>query len=274
MLMVFRLLYRVLLQSLDRGANAEPKDAGAAGRPSSEIRGTHPRRRRVATLAVLLGAGAIAALVLAGLLPVPLETTGERAATLRLSIPEVGTKPLVVYLRGTDLDSAAPAAEASPLPRIRSVDGRFSPRFQVAAAASTIEMVNADSIAHNTHVFSRGETVFNVALPLPGVTVRKVLTGDGIFDIRCDMHPWMRAWVFVSPSRHYAVLTEPTTIDFTGIAPGEYVLHDWQPNRPESIRAVSLAAGETRHLRLRRDASPATPISGSATWDRRVAPSP
>ena len=119
MLMVVRLIYRVLLQSLDRGASAEPKDAGAAGRPSSEIRGT--RRRRVATPAVLLGAGAIAALVLAGLLPVPLETTGDRAATLRLSIPEVDAKPLVVYLRGTNLDSAAPAAEASPLPRIRSV---------------------------------------------------------------------------------------------------------------------------------------------------------
>ena len=263
MLMVFRLLYRVLLQSLDRGASAEPEDAGAAGRPSSEIRGT--RRRHVATLAVLLGTGTIAALMLAGLLPVPLETTGDRAATLRLSIPEVG---------GTGLDSAAPAAEASPPPRIRSVDGRFSPRFQVAAAASTIEMVNADSIAHNTHVFSRGETVFNVALPLPGVTVRKVLTGDGIFDVRCDMHPWMRAWVFVSPSRHYAVLSEPATIDFTGIAPGEYVLHDWQPDRPEGIRAVNLAAGEIRHLRLRRDASPATPISGSTMWDRRVAPSP
>ena len=274
MLMVFRLLYRVLAQSLDRGASAEPKDAAAAGRASSEIRGTHPRRRHVATLAVLLGAGAIAALVLAGLLPDALETTGDRAATLRLGIPEVGAKPLVVYLRGTDLDSAAPAAEASSLPRIRSVDGRFSPRFQVAAAASTIEMVNADSIAHNTHVFSRGETVFNVALPLPGVTVRKVLTGDGIFDVRCDMHPWMRAWVFVPPSRHYAVLGEPATIDFTGIAPGEYVLHDWQPDRPEGVRAVSMAAGETRHLRLRRDASPATPISGSATWVRRVAPSP
>ena len=251
MRMVFRLLYRVLLQSLDRGASAEPEDTGAAGRPSKDTRGTRSRRRSVAALAVVLGAGAIAALVLAGLLPPPLETTGDRAAALRLGIPVVGSKPLVVYLKGADLDPPAPAAEASPLPRIRSVDGRFSPGFQVATTGSTIEMVNADTIAHNTHVFSRGETVFNVALPLPGVTVRKVLAGDGIFDVRCDMHPWMRAWVFVSPSRHYAVLTEPATVEFTGIAPGEYILHDWQPNRPESVRAVSLAPGETRHLRLR-----------------------
>jgi hypothetical protein len=112
-------------------------------------------------------------------------------------------------------------------------------------------MVNTDSIAHNTHVFNRGETVFNVALPVQGVTVTKVLTGDGIFDVRCDMHPWMRAWLFVSPSRHYAVVHEPTTIGFTGMAPGEYILHVWQPDRPESIHSVNLRAGETRQLRLR-----------------------
>ena len=259
MLMILRLLYRVLAQSLDRVADAEPEDAGAAGRPSKDIRGR--RRRRAAALAIVMCAGAIAALVLAGLLPVPLTITGDRAAAVRLSVPEVASKPLVVYLSGAGLDAPAPAAEAAPTPRIRSTDGGFSPRFQVAAPASTIEMVNADSTAHNTHVFSRGETVFNVALPLPGVTVTKVLTGDGILDVRCDMHPWMRAWVFVPPSPHYAVLTEPAAVDFSGIAPGEYVLHDWQPNRPETIRAVRLAPGEIRHLRLRSEAAPATPIS-------------
>ena len=95
------------------------------------------------------------------------------------------------------------------------------------------------------------ETVFNIALPVQGVRVRKVLTGDDIFDIRCDMHPWIRVWLFVSPSPHYAVIREPTTLGFTGIAPGEFILHVWQPDRPESIRSVNLRAGETRHLRLR-----------------------
>ena len=72
-----------------------------------------------------------------------------------------------------------------------------------------------------------------------------------MFDVRCDMHPWMRAWVFVSPSPHYAVVHEPTTIAFTDIAPGQYILHLWQPDRRESILPLELVAGETRHLRLR-----------------------
>ena len=201
----------------------------------------------------MLALGVVAAAV--GVLsirpPTAPENAGDTLADLSLSIPVVGAGPLVVYLRGSGLVPPHPGTGDSPPYRIRSVDGRFLPEFQVVPRASTLEMVNSDTVAHNAHVFSRGETVFNVALPLRGVTVGKALAGDGIFDVRCDMHPWMRAWVFVPPSRHHAVIDRPTTVRFTGIAPGEYVLHDWQPGRPEHVRLLRLAAGETRRLRLR-----------------------
>ena len=249
--MVFRLLYRLLLQRLDRGAGAMPRDSTAPGRPGRGVSGPHPRRRRKSTAVVVAGVAALGVAVLAVLAPTPPATNGGPKAVLRLSIPVVDARPLVVYLRGAGLDRPPPGADPAPAHRIRSAEGRFSPEFQVIPPAGIVEMANTDSTAHNAHVFSRGETVFNVAMPVRGVTVRKVLTGDGIFDVRCDMHPWMRAWMFVSPSRHYAVVHEPATVTFSGIAPGEYVLHDWQPNRPEGFRPVRLAAGETRHLRLR-----------------------
>ena len=247
--MVLRLLYRLLLQRLDRDAGAGSAESAAIARTANgfALSFAHPA---YATL-LALGIAGLAVVVLSILPSASLKNTDGALADLTLSIPVVGARPLVVYLRGTDLVPPRPGAGATAPYRIRSVDGRFLPEFQVVPRASTLEMVNSDTIAHNTHVFSRGETVFNVALPLRGVTVRKVLAGDGVFDVRCDMHPWMTAWVFVPPSRHYAVVDHPTTVRFTGIAPGEYVLHDWQPGRPETIRLVRLAAGETRSLRLR-----------------------
>ena len=247
--MVLRLLYRLLLQRLDRDAGAGPAQSAATARTTNQFPPslTHP----VSVTTLALGAVALAVVVLSNLLPTSPKNAGGGLADLSLRIPVVEARPLVVYLRGSDLAPPRPDPGASPPYRIRSVDGRFAPEFQVVPRASKLEMVNSDTIAHNTHVFRRGETVFNVALPLQGVTVRKALAGDGIFDVRCDMHPWMRAWVFVSPSRHYAVVDRPTTIRFAGIAPGEYVLHDWQPGRPENARLVRLAAGESRRLRLR-----------------------
>ena len=264
--MVLRLLYRLLLQRLDRDAGAEPAESAAIARTKSGF--TPSLAHRVAVTMLALGVVAFAVVVLSNLLPTSPRDADGGFADLSLSVPVVGARPLVVYLQGSGLAPPRPDPDTSPPHRIRSVDGRFVPEFQVVPRASTLEMVNSDTIAHNTHVFSRGETVFNVALPLQGVTVRKALAGDGIFDVRCDMHPWMRAWVFVPPSRHYAVVDQPTTVRFTGIAPGEYVLHDWQPGRPENVRLVRLAAGETRRLRLR------LPISGSATSGRRAAPLP
>ena len=247
--MVLRLLYRLLLQRLDRGAGAGPAESAAIARAAS---GFAPSFANPAAATMLvLGVVGLAVVVLSVLLPTSPRNADGALADLSLSIPVVAATPLVVYLQGSGLVAPQSDPDPSPPPRIRSVDGRFLPEFQVVPPASTLEMVNSDTVAHNTHVFSRGETVFNVALPLQGVTVRKTLAGDGIFDVRCDMHPWMRAWVFVSPSRHYAVVDRPTTVRFTGIAPGEYVLHDWQPGRPENVHLVRLAPGETRRLRLR-----------------------
>ena len=249
--MVLRLLYRLLLQRLDHSAGATPRESIATGRPGNVDAGSRLRRHRIPAVAGGIGAATLAVAGLAMLVPTPPATNDASKAVLRLSIPVVDAKPLVVYLRGTGLDPPSAGAGSPSIHWIRSADGRFLPEFQVVPPAGIVEMANTDSTAHNTHVFSRGETVFNVALPVRGVKVRKVLSGDGIFDIRCDMHPWMRAWMFVPPSRHYAVVGEPTTVTFSGMAPGDYVLHDWQPNRPEGIRPVRLEAGETRHLRLR-----------------------
>ena len=247
--MVFRLLYRLLLQSLDRDAAAEPERSGTARGRTKE--GPAPFRHAAGPLIIALSFVAVVVVAISVLLPPPTNMFGDVSANLSLSIPDVDAKPLVVYLHGAGLAPPRPGPEPSRTYRIRSIDGRFSPEFQVVPYASTMEMFNADSIAHNTHVFSRGETVFNVALPVRGVTVRKVLTGSGIFRVRCDMHTWMKAWLFVSPSRHYAVLREPTTINFAEIEPGEYSLHVWQPDRGESTLLLNLEAGETRRLRLR-----------------------
>lgn len=246
--MVFRLLYRLFLQSLNRDSAAESPESATTGGRAKET--AAPFRRVSAPVAFVLFVAALSAVAISVLFPTLQKRTGDASSVLILSIPEVDAKPLIVYLYGTGLDPPRPQRDSSPVHRIRSVNGRFSPWFQVVPYAGTMEMVNVDAVAHNTHVFNRGETVFNVALPIQGVRVRKVLTGTGIFKIRCDMHPWMKAWLFVSPSQHYAVVHDPTTISFSDIDPGEYTLHVWQPDRGESVLLLDLEAGETRRMRL------------------------
>jgi len=48
----------------------------------------------------------------------------------------------------------------------------------------------------------------------------------GIF-FKCDVHPWMGAWVHVLPNPFFQVTGKDGTYKFTGLPPGEYEIHAW-----------------------------------------------
>lgn len=175
-------------------------------------------------------------------------------ATLRLRVAGVESPPLLVYLDRPGSDAAVArahlAAVAPPTVQLNSVGNVFEPAFQVAPLAARVEVGNADPVAHNTHVFEGRRTLFNVALPVQGVPVTRVLGRAGLFEVRCDLHSWMRAALFVPPNPHHAVIREAGEVVLRDIAPGSYRLHTWSRARGESVQAIDLPPGETRTLDL------------------------
>jgi plastocyanin len=180
-------------------------------------------------------------------------------AALELRIDAISSTPLVIFLETAErttapvdrLTASATSAAPSATARIASVNSTFEPAFQVAPIAASIEVSNQDAIAHNTHVFDGQRTLFNVALPRSGVHVHKLLGRVGIFDVRCDLHAWMRAWIFVPPANsHHAVIRQPGKVTLSNVAPGDYQLHTWTPAEGESTQALSLGTGEIKALRL------------------------
>ena len=99
--MVLRLLYRLLLQRLDRDAGAGLAESAAIARTTS---GFAPSLAHPAAVTMLaLGVVALAVVVLSNLLPTSPGNADGRLADLSLSIPVVGARPLVVYLQGPGL---------------------------------------------------------------------------------------------------------------------------------------------------------------------------
>ncbi len=173
----------------------------------------------------------------------------DAGATLELRVDNIGSAPVVIFLESPN-DAVVPATgDPHDKPaRVTSINSAFRPAFQVAPLTADIEVANDDAIPHNTHLFDGRRTVFNVATPTPGVRVRKVLRQPGIFAVRCDLHPWMRAWVFVPANPHYAVMWQPGSTTLRDIPPGQYRLHSWDQARGQESRALTLNAGETTAL--------------------------
>jgi hypothetical protein len=179
-------------------------------------------------------------------------------ATLRLRVAGVGVgaTPLLVYLdrpEGRAVAAAASAATPATV-QLSSIGSVFEPAFQIAPLAARMELGNADAVAHNTHLFQAAEgrrrTLFNVALPKQDVPVARVLARTGLFEVRCDLHAWMRAAVFVPPNAHHLLVREAGEFELRDIAPGRWRLHVWQAERGDRVRSIELAPGATEAMEI------------------------
>jgi hypothetical protein len=241
---MLRLLYLLLRQKAHR-ERAEPGLAFAAPR-----RGRSSRTFAFGAAALAACAALIGAYAYLGLAPAPLAAAPARTATLQLRVDAVESAPLVVFLEVPGPAGGKAQAASDAAVRITSVNSSFQPVFQVAPIAASVEVGNQDPIAHNTHVFDGRRTLFNVAVPLSGVRVHKVLGRPGIFDVRCDFHPWMRAWLFVPSGPHHAVVWAPGEAALRDIPPGHYRLHVWTPAHGDTIRTLTFGSGEVKSLQL------------------------
>lgn len=236
---MLRLLYLLLDQHLRRHDDTPPLAAPAL----------HRRRTLMAGGLVALIAGiALVSFIAGRIATAPPMATATAGATLELRVDHIGSAPLVIFLESPDAIDTVDANRHAQTARLTSVNSAFQPAFQVASLMADIDVGNDDAIPHNTHVFDGQRTVFNVATPTPGVRVRKQLRQPGIFGVRCDLHPWMRAWVFVPANPHYAVMWQPGSTTLRDVPPGEYRLHAWDPVGGQVSKTLTLDAGETKSL--------------------------
>ena len=93
-----------------------------------------------------------------------------------------------------------------------------------------VEVHNSDPFLHNIHSLAVDNNVFNFAMPNVGEKKIEPFTAVETFQIKCDVHPWMKAIVRVFDNPYFAVTNEDGkySIDTKGLKDGAYVLDFWQ----------------------------------------------
>ena len=152
----------------------------------------------------------------------------------------------VVFLK--DVAAGKPWPETTQArPVLDQEKCRFEPHVQVARRGK-IDIVNSDPVLHNTHGYYGKRTAFNVALPIQGGKVTKLLRSPGEVRIDCDAHGWMLAWIYVVDNPYFAQTGEDGTFTITGVPPGEYTLAVWQETLGLTEMPVRVAANETTEM--------------------------
>ncbi len=152
-------------------------------------------------------------------------------------------KDSVVFLKDVASGKPWPEMSGGGRPVLDQKDCRFKPHVQVARRGR-IDIVNSDPVLHNTHGYYGKRTAFNVALPLQGGKVTKLLRSPGEVRIDCDAHGWMLAWIYVVDNPYFAQTGEDGRFSIADVPPGEYTLAVWQEELGVAEMPVTVAANE------------------------------
>jgi plastocyanin len=159
--------------------------------------------------------------------------------------------PALVLGKGKELGNVfvwLEGAAGGPLPRgpfrIDQKGCAFEPYAQVVSKGVPVTILNSDPVLHNVHATTvKGDALFNQAIPVKGQSFKETFSTAGVVRIKCDVHAWMNAWLFVADSPFAAVTGKDGRFAFPGVAPGAYRLHAWHELFGEKVQSVVVPAG-------------------------------
>lgn len=131
----------------------------------------------------------------------------------------------------------------------------FSPHVQVIIKDQPLEITNSDPLAHSAHITQHRQTIYNRMQPQQGMSFELTVGDVGLATLRCDVHDWMRAYLYVLWHPYYTVTQADGAFRFSDVPAGEYELVVWQETLGEQTRTVKVEPGKvtTVDFELTRD---------------------
>jgi len=109
----------------------------------------------------------------------------------------------------------------------------YIPHVVAIQAGQQLKILNSDNTMHNVHSLSRVNKAFNVGMlaAKPGQSKEILKTISKVeekpFIIKCDVHQWMRAYVFTADHPFFAVTKEDGKFTIDGLPAGTYEIQTW-----------------------------------------------
>jgi hypothetical protein len=124
----------------------------------------------------------------------------------------------------------------------------YVPHVVAMQVGQSLLVKNSDAFLHNVHTLALDNAATNFGMPTVDEAGKKVgpyNTAENI-KVKCDVHPWMTAWIVVVDSPFYAVTGEDGTykIDTKGLADGDYELVFWQEKYGKKSQKISVKGGK------------------------------
>ncbi len=108
-----------------------------------------------------------------------------------------------------------------------------------------LKIVNGDSTNHNIHFLPKVNDEMNFSQPKKGMEKLVELVKEGTFPMKCDVHPWMKAYCQVFDHPFFTVTGKDGTFEIPNLPAGKYVIEAWHETFGTLTFDVEVATGQT-----------------------------
>jgi len=124
---------------------------------------------------------------------------------------------------------------------------QYKPHVVGVMVGQPYKILNSDGIVHNVHALPKINTPFN--RPMPATVKEATVTFDkpeANFQIKCDVHPWMNAYVGVFTHPFFSVTSADGKFTISGLDPGTYEITAWHERLGTQTASVTVGASDTK----------------------------
>jgi plastocyanin len=127
----------------------------------------------------------------------------------------------------------------------------YKPRVSFVVAGQTVLIKNSDQTLHNVHTYKGPATLFNQAQPQGFPPLKKKFPKPGdVVKFKCDVHPWMTGYVFVTDSPFAAVSGADGSFAIKDVPPGKFTVETWHEQLGTQTFEVEVKDGKPADLKV------------------------
>jgi hypothetical protein len=159
-----------------------------------------------------------------------------------------GLANVFVYIKQTPAGAKLPA-EA---PVLDQVNCMYEPYVLGVMTNQAFKVKNSDPLMHNVHATPKvtGNKEFNIGQPVQGMVAEKTFPNrEVLVRFKCDVHPWMFAYVGVMDHGFFAVTDKEGKFKLpSGLPAGTYTLVAYHLKAGESAQEITVADGDKKDV--------------------------
>lgn len=140
-----------------------------------------------------------------------------------------------------------PAGKTWPAPTTPAVMDqkgcRYEPHVLGIQVGQAFKILNSDGILHNVHSLPKVNKPFNMAMPANRTEATATFDkAENVFEVKCDVHPWMKSFIAVLTNPFYAVTGKDGKFTIPNLDPGTYEVEAWHEKLGTQKMSVTVAA--------------------------------